>query len=297
MANASPDLERRIADIAADRVSGAADLLDRAIAVLADALSTGAAIRPVAAAICRAQPSMASMWTAALEAIASEQTPGRFERFAQRVARSPAALQRVGVDHLASGIGDPSSPIRLVTVSNSRSVTGVVQALHERLPVQVSCSESRPALEGRRLAAALATHGVHVTCFSDAAIAHALAAADAVIVGADAVAPSWFLNKSGTRMLAAAASLHGVPVYVVASRDKFVADAVAARLVVADGPPQDIWDAPPPGVTVRNPCFEATPLDLVTAVITDMGVLGADMVADVCRAIHDAATLEALKDL
>src|SRR5436190_1738139 len=80
----------------------------------------------------------------------------------------------------------------------------------------------RPALEGRRLASRLAAAGIAVTYFSDAAISQALGGADAVVFGADAVAPEWFLNKSGTRMLAAAAGQQGLPVHVIATRDKFV---------------------------------------------------------------------------
>src|SRR6185503_878188 len=108
----------------------------------------------------------------------------------------------------------------------------------------VSCSESRPALEGRRLASELVAAGIPVTYFSDAAIATALGppdfaaaharggGADVVLVGADAIAATWFLNKTGTRMLAAAATQQGVPVYVVASRDKFAGRELAARLAI-----------------------------------------------------------------
>lgn len=147
------------------------------------------------------------------------------------------------------------------------------------------------------MAAHLARCGIAVDFYSDAALAHALARAQAVVIGVDAIAPDWFLNKSGTRMLAADASLRGVPVYVVASRDKFVADAIAARLTVHEGAPQEIWDDPPAGVVVKNPYFERVPLDLIAAVITDTGVLGTGMIGDVCRSMHGPDALEALKDL
>ena len=118
---------------------------------------------------------------------------------------------------------------------------------------------------------------------ADAAIAQALGSADVVLVGADAIAPTWFLNKTGTRMLAAAASQQGVPVYVVASRDKFVGRELATRLVIRSGEPSEVWDSPPAGVDVRNPYFELIPLDLVTAVISDVGILGTGMIPDVCE--------------
>jgi translation initiation factor 2B subunit (eIF-2B alpha/beta/delta family) len=232
---------------------------------------------------------MAPVWNAALEALAAREAPERFERFIQRLARAPRAMTRFASTLFAAD--EPGTPLALVTISFSRSVLQVMAEVAKARPLTVACGEGRPALEGRRLAAALASNGIEVMYFGDAAIGHALATADAVLVGADAVAPDWFLNKSGTRMLAAAAAQQGRPVYVAATRDKFAGRAVAARLVPRDGAPAEIWDAPPGGVIVRNPYFERTPLDLVTAVISDAGVLGAGMVPDVCGAQDAAADL------
>jgi translation initiation factor 2B subunit (eIF-2B alpha/beta/delta family) len=173
----------------------------------------------------------------------------------------------------------------------------VLEALAGSHALHVACSEGRPALEGRRLASTLAASGIPVTYYSDAALGHALVSSDAVLVGADAIAPEWFLNKSGTRMLAAAAAQHGLPVYVVATRDKFVSHSIAARIVVTEGAPAELWKTPADGVTVRNPYFERTPLDWVASVMSDIGVLGAGMVPDVCNESQDAVTLRALEDL
>jgi ribose 1,5-bisphosphate isomerase len=287
------ELDQRICRVAADRDAGASELLDEVIAILRSALASGGPIGPVAQRVCRAQPSMAPVWNAALAAVAAADAPERFERFAQRIARGPAALTRFAV-HLFAGDA-PASPLRVVTLSFSRSVLLVLESLARTRALHVACSESRPAREGRRLASRLAAAGTPVIFFSDAAIAHALASADAVLVGADAIAPDWFFNKSGTRMLAAAAAQQGVPVYVMATRDKFVSGDVAGRLTVKEGAPGEIWDAPPPGVTVRNPYFEPTPLDLVASVVSDIGILGVGMVPDVCAESHDAGGLRALE--
>ena len=292
MAEVTVELARRIARIAADRESGASEILDEVVSVLRDALAGGAPMDRVARGLCQAQPSMAPVWNAALEALASVQSPERFERFAHRIARAPQHLARVAVAFLASDIGP--EPLELVTVSFSRSVALVLEALAHTHPLRVACAEGRPALEGQRLASRLAASEIPVTYFSDAAIGHALASADAVLVGADTVAPEWFLNKSGTRMLAAAAAQQGIPVYVVATKDKFVSEALAARIEVREGAAAEIWETPPATVTVRNPYFEPTPVDLVASVITDVGVLGAGMVPDVCNETQDARMLQAL---
>jgi translation initiation factor 2B subunit (eIF-2B alpha/beta/delta family) len=289
------ELVRRIALLASDRESAASEILDETLKILEDARAAGVPMRAVARAVCRAQPSMAPVWNAALEALASERVPDRLERFRQRVARSSDALARNAAHAFADA--DGSGPLRLLTLSSSRSVEVVFNAVRRQRPIRVSCSESRPALEGRRFASRLADARVPVTCFSDAAIGHALASADAVVVGADAIGPEWFLNKSGTRMLAAAAAQQGVPVYVAATRDKFVGHAVGARLVIREGAPAEIWETPPPGVDVRNPYFESTPLDVVTMVISDAGLLGIGMIPDVCDAGHDPVLLKALADL
>ena len=217
-----------------------------------------------------------------MAALAAESAPEQFEAFTERVARAPAALARFA---LAAFEPDGGRPLRIVTVSASASVFVVVQALSGRGSVSVACSESRPALEGRRLANRIARLGVPVSCFCDAAIAHALTNADAVIVGADAVGSREFVNKSGTWMLAAAAAGTAVPVYVAATRDKFASPALWTRLTIREGHSNEVWESPPPGVTVRNPYFERTPLDLVTSVISDAGVLGTGMVAQVCESM------------
>ena len=288
------DLDRRIGLFAADRESGASDLLDQAVGILREAREVGQ-VAPVARRLCQAQPSMASIWNAAAAALSADTAPDRFETFVQRLARARQALARFASEYLARDAGD--DPMHLVTISMSRSVLTVVEALRQRRQVRIACSESRPALEGRTLASHLVATGVPVTVYGDAAIAHALAGATAVVLGADAISARWFLNKTGSTMLAAAASQQGVPVYVAATRDKFVGAALSSRVTIREGHGSEVWDAPPAGIEVRNPYFERTPLDSISAVISDVGVLGTGMVPDVCEAAADPAAVQRLLEL
>ena len=272
-------VHERLAALAANRTAGAAELLAEALDIFFTARAAHADMREIAHAVCEAQPTMAPLWNAAAAATAAD--PERLNQFAERVRRAPATLARYAAAHFTED--DHMHPLHVVTISFSSSVVVALEAIRSIRLLSVSCSESRPALEGRRLAARLAAAGVPVTYFSDAAIAHSLSSADAVIVGADAIAASSFLNKSGTRMLAAAAAQQGIPVYVAATRDKFVGEELSARLVIRIGDQHEVWADPPSGVDVRNPYFESTPLDLVTAVICDIGVLGTGMIADVCE--------------
>lgn len=272
-------IHERLAALAANNTAGAAELLAEALDILLAARAAHADMRAIARAVCEAQPTMAPLWNAAAAATADD--PERLNQFAARVRRAPAIVARYAAAHFAAD--DSKRPLHVVTISFSSSVVVVLDAISRIRPLAVSCSESHPALEGRRLAAHLAAAALPVTYFGDAAIGHALPGADAVIVGADAIAPSWFLNKSGTRMLAAAAAQQGVPVYVAATREKFVGQELAERLVIRSGDPGEVWADPPQGVDVRNPYFESTPLDLVTAVICDIGILGTGMIPDVCE--------------
>jgi translation initiation factor 2B subunit (eIF-2B alpha/beta/delta family) len=115
-----------------------------------------------------------------------------------------------------------------------------------------------------------------------------------VLVGADAIAAEWFINKVGTGALCAAALLAGVPAYVVAGREKCVAPPIAGVLALRADAPSTLWPDPPPGVRVVNPLFERVPLERVAGVITDAGLLTGDMVAAACDASLPAETVRAL---
>ena len=72
----------------------------------------------MARALCRAQPSMASVWNAALEVVAADRPAERLDAFATRVARAPEALARVAAGYFQA---DGSGPLRLLTISFSRT--------------------------------------------------------------------------------------------------------------------------------------------------------------------------------
>jgi translation initiation factor 2B subunit (eIF-2B alpha/beta/delta family) len=236
---------------------------------------------------------MASLWNLALQAVAADGIEG-FEAYVRGVQRSSDALVRFAGVPLGR---DSSGPLRLVTLSASGTVLRLIASLLRTRDVTVACCESRPALEGRVLAQRLSNLGARVRYFTDAALATALDGADAVVVGADAVGSQAFINKIGTLMLATAASLKGVPLYVTATRDKLSMPALWPHLAGREGPPGQVWDDPPPGTTVSNPYFETVPLDLVTGVMSDLGVLGAGMLPDVCAALENDRMLAALDRL
>jgi translation initiation factor 2B subunit (eIF-2B alpha/beta/delta family) len=281
-----PVIDAAIDRLKANTTSGASELVPSAIDILRRAgRFDSARLAAVARAVGDAQPSMASVWHAALAALRDDREPGALDRFERRWRRAGAALVRTTVDQLAP---DGGGPLHVATCSFSGSVLACLRALAGRAALRVSCAEGRPAFEGRRLAAALSGEGIAVEAFTDAGIGEAVwrqpGRADAVLLGADAVSPDWVVNKAGSGMLAAAAARVGVPVYVAATRDKFVDGRVAGLLRIVEHDAAEVWGGSPPGVTVRNAYFERMPIDLVASVITDAGALSGTMIAEACRA-------------
>ena len=150
-------------------------------------------------------------------------------------------------------------------------------------PVQVLASETRPLLQGARLTAwELVNAGIPVTVVADTAAGAAMAGGlvDAVLVGCDRVAANGdTANKVGTYSLAVLAAANRIPFYVVgplSSFDPEAADGVAIE--IEQRPAAEVATlagarVAPEAAAVWNPAFDVTPAELITAFITDAGVL------------------------
>jgi methylthioribose-1-phosphate isomerase len=160
----------------------------------------------------------------------------------------------------------------------------------------VLAAETRPLLQGARLTAwELRDAGVPVTVVTEGAAAAALAAgrADAVIVGCDRVAANGDVaNKVGTHGLAVAAHHHGVPFYVAGPRSTFDPDtARGAEIPIEERSGDEVRAAAElaEDVAVWNPAFDVTPAALVTAFVTDAGVLRPPFAAAIAGVLTAAA--------
>ena len=223
--------------------------------------------------LCAAQPSMAGFRTAAALALASDESAGSLEALAERIRRAPDAIARAIVPVLRLRSPGRTS-VRIVTCSRSALVEHALKALAAVERTHVCCAESQPGLEGVGLAESLAAAGAEVEVYSDAAIGMAVADADAVVVGADAVTGHSFINKVGTSGIAALGRAYGCAVVVLAGREKIVPPEVFAALHDAAGK-RPAKDGP---VSVRHPLFERIPTALVGQFATDAGIVGPDQV-------------------
>lgn len=163
---------------------------------------------------------------------------------------------------------------------------GVVRAAVESgRRVAVFADETRPYLQGARLTAwELHKDGIDVTLITDNMAGHFFQKGtfDAVVVGADRIAANGdTANKIGTYTVAVLAAAHGVPFYVaapVSTIDRHcpsgeqipIEERSAAEVTEISGS-----RVAPQGIQVRHPAFDVTPAKLVTAIITERGVLRA----------------------
>ncbi|HJJ35829.1 MAG TPA: S-methyl-5-thioribose-1-phosphate isomerase [Methanocorpusculum sp.] len=144
----------------------------------------------------------------------------------------------------------------------------------------VSC-ETRPLLQGSRLTAfELARDKIPVTTITDSTAAYMMQQGkiDAVIVGADRITQDAVFNKIGTYMHAVCAKYHNIPFYVAAPVSTFDKDAFAKDIVIEERKREEVSSlfgktTVPDDVRVINYAFDATPLSLVSAIITEKGVL------------------------
>jgi methylthioribose-1-phosphate isomerase len=147
----------------------------------------------------------------------------------------------------------------------------------------VFVDETRPLLQGARLTYyELAQAGVDATLLVDAAAAIAMQrkAIDLVIVGADRIARNGdTANKIGTYGLAIAAAHHRLPFYVAAPRSTFDLSLRSGEdIPIEERAAGEVGSfggvrVAPEGAHAYNPAFDVTPGHLITAFVTEYGVL------------------------
>jgi methylthioribose-1-phosphate isomerase len=171
----------------------------------------------------------------------------------------------------------------IATAGGGTALGVVIAAAGAGKRPQVFVDETRPLLQGARLTYfELQQAGVDGTLLVDgaAAIAMQRKAIDLVIVGADRIARNGdTANKIGTYALAIAAAHHRIPFYVAAPRSTFDLSLASGEAIpIEERPAQEVTSfggAPvaPEDAKVYNPAFDVTPGHLITAFITEYGVL------------------------
>ncbi len=160
---------------------------------------------------------------------------------------------------------------------------GIIRIAHEAgKRVHAFLDETRPRLQGARLSAfEMNELGIPHTVIADGASGHVMKTLgiDLVVVGADRIAANGdTANKIGTYNLAIAARYHGVPFYVAAPTSTIdLKTKTGAEIPIEERAPEELTHCGPvrvvpEGSPVYNPAFDVTPAELITAVVTEVGI-------------------------
>lgn len=171
----------------------------------------------------------------------------------------------------------------LATAGHGTALGVIRSAIAAGKHVSVLADETRPFLQGARLTAwELQQDGIPVTLIADSAAGYLMSRGriDAVIVGADRVAANGDVaNKIGTYSVAVLAARHHIPFYVACPLSTIDPDTPTGDAIPIEsrdssevaGYGELRWA--PEGIAIDNPVFDVTPAGLITALITEKGVL------------------------
>jgi len=297
-------LTARLDDLARDSTSGATPLAQKAASILLLAIDPQLEIAEAALpallidlthAIIRTQPTMAPMLNLGNRILQSmhHAVPGT-ELRARIRGLAGAIINQLDTSNArialhAQGLFQDGTII--LTHSNSTAVRkSLLQAKESGKDFSVFCAESRPMREGVELARELAKHGILTTLIADAAMASMLPEVNLVIVGADSVSLRGLVNKVGTCGLALSAHAQGIPLYVLCGSEKFIPAAFV--VIEKNKPAEELLPEPAANVAVRNVYFDTTPLDRITGVISEEGIL---RVAEIRKTLSTLETSFAIR--
>jgi methylthioribose-1-phosphate isomerase len=164
------------------------------------------------------------------------------------------------------------------------TAVGVVRSAHRKAKrLHVWVDETRPRQQGAKLnSLELAIEGIDFTVICDDMAGHVMkqGRVDVVITGADRVAANGdSANKIGTYSVAVLARHHGIPFYVAAPSSTIdPAISTGDAIVIEERDAAEVRGVAgrptaPAASPVYNPAFDVTPAELITAIITERGVV------------------------
>ncbi len=184
----------------------------------------------------------------------------------------------------------------LATADYGTALAVIYRAAEMGKTISVYADETRPLLQGSRLTAwELADEGLDVTVLCDNMAASLMRAGkvDLVITGADRIAANGdTANKIGTLGLAILACEFGIPFYVAAPASTFDLDILSGdEIPIEERSPLEVTEGfgrrtAPHGVKVYNPAFDVTPARLITAIITERGLIRKPDRDSIARVLH-----------
>ncbi|HDI31576.1 MAG TPA: ribose 1,5-bisphosphate isomerase [Thermofilum sp.] len=143
--------------------------------------------------------------------------------------------------------------------------------------IKVLATETRPKFQGHITAKMLSGRGIPVVLIPDSSVRYFMKDVDKVIVGADTIAANGaVVNKIGTSLIALIASEANVDFLVMAETYKFSPATLLGEYVkIEERSPEEVIPelSELKGIKVRNPAFDVTPPEYITAIITEIGII------------------------
>ncbi|HIP66038.1 MAG TPA: S-methyl-5-thioribose-1-phosphate isomerase [Pyrodictium sp.] len=171
----------------------------------------------------------------------------------------------------------------LATAGLGTALAIIRYAVAEGKRIRVIATETRPLLQGARLTVwELVKEGIDVTLITDNMVGYIMSKGivSKVIVGADRITRDGYVaNKIGTYTIAVVAARHRVPFYVAAPSSTFDLSLEGPSIPIEERDPDEVRTVlgkltiTVPTVKVYNPAFDITPPDLITAIITEKGII------------------------
>lgn len=277
----SQDFAQAVQQLKQDKISGSEEIVSQAITIIRDELLRQPTryqnleqLISMLKLIYNAKPEMAAIKNVVHYFLEYFKKGVEVQNLAERVEDKLNIQRQKLVSNLIPYLKTAKS---VATYSRSSSIAMGLKQLSEQqdkdqLP-DLILFESRPMLEGKKLALEAASWGYDIKYFSDAGMAIALRKfkPDMVIVGADTIFPDGdVVNKLGSVALALLCREYKIPFYVVSSTLKLLLQEIAFS--IQNYPAQELWEGDKPdNIQVFNPYFEIVPAKYITGYITEHG--------------------------
>jgi len=291
--NISPEIISLIDEVRNDKTHGASQLARQAVGVLkvaaerSQADSVGQFLQEQKEAgerLRSARPAMAPLFNIVNRLLSFVS--------AKATGMDLSSIRRLTIDKADDIIKDSLQAIAQIAKYGSELIAGgdiimthsysstVVEVLKEAFTkyrnIEVITTRSGPGRSGEITAQQLGSYGIPVTFIDDAAMGLYVSMVSKVIVGADRVcADGRVVNAIGTYQLALAVERSGIPFYVLCETLKFDPRLKSEKVDLEENETSEVVEPGklPPEVKVKNPCFDITPLELITGIVTENGLL------------------------
>jgi len=276
------DVQRIIDDVRKLRIQGARNVALAALRAVrltierSDSERMEELCRDVVINLARARPTEPAMRDALTYVLRMLRSAGSKDELLDAIDRYEGEIRSAEEKIYEYGARKIPDDGAVITHCHSTTAVGILRRAREKgKEFRVIVTETRPLYQGKITARELIETGIPVTYIVDSAAYSFMHDADLYLTGADAItSDGYVVNKIGTALMAVAAERFDVPYYVAASTLKY--DPVTAA-----GFPEPIEERDPAevispdelsGAEVRNPAFDVTPPDLVSGIVSEIGI-------------------------